>query len=145
MWGSYKNYEAFSRHFQRNRGFNKKSEAFSKIMRLFEDIFNRIEAFLKWCKAFSKHSRLLKNIYRKIEVCFLHECGTFWKILRVFKFIFNEVEVFVEKYKAFVQIKRNGGFGLEMWGFYKDFNYFWRLFQRNSGFLNTFLQQERLF
>jgi hypothetical protein len=37
--------EAFWRHFQRNGGFNKKSEAFSKIKRLFEDIFNKIAAF----------------------------------------------------------------------------------------------------
>jgi hypothetical protein len=41
----YKIYEAFEKHFQRNGGFNKKSEAFSKITRLFEDIFHEIKAF----------------------------------------------------------------------------------------------------
>jgi hypothetical protein len=37
----------FKRHFQMDGGFIKKSEAFSKMTRLFEDIINGIEAFLK--------------------------------------------------------------------------------------------------
>jgi hypothetical protein len=48
-WGFFEDYEDFWRHFQRNGGFIKKSEVFSKISRLLEDILNRIEAFLKWC------------------------------------------------------------------------------------------------
>jgi hypothetical protein len=43
----YKKFEAFGSHFQRNVGFNKKSEILSKITRLFEDIFNANNAFLK--------------------------------------------------------------------------------------------------
>jgi hypothetical protein len=33
--------------FERNGGFNKQSEAFSKILGLFEDNFNVVRAFLK--------------------------------------------------------------------------------------------------
>jgi hypothetical protein len=70
VWGFYKKYEVSWRHYQRNGGFNKKSEAFSKITRLFEDIFNGIEAFLKCCKkseAFSKISKLFEDIFNGIE------------------------------------------------------------------------------
>jgi hypothetical protein len=45
--GFNKNYEALCKHFRRNGSFNKKSEAYSNIMRIFEDIFNGIDAFLK--------------------------------------------------------------------------------------------------
>jgi hypothetical protein len=65
MWGFYKNYEAFWRHLQRNGSFIKRSEAFSKITRLFEDIFNGIEAF--W-SAFQK----IYIIYRSMEVFTLY-------------------------------------------------------------------------
>jgi hypothetical protein len=57
----FKKFEAFIKHLKINEGFlSEKSEAFSKITGLFEDIFTRIEALLKRYKAFSKNSRLFK-------------------------------------------------------------------------------------
>jgi hypothetical protein len=106
VWGFYRKYEAFWRHFQRNGGYNKKSAVFSKITRLFEDTFNRIEAFLKWCKAFSN--------YFQINGGFNNNVGRL-----------KDFEVF------WIHVQRNKGFYLEIWGFFKDYEAFKRHFQWN--------------
>jgi hypothetical protein len=56
-WGFCKNYAAFGRNFQWNGGFNKKSEALTKITKF-------LRLFLKRCEVFSKNSRLFKMISR---------------------------------------------------------------------------------
>jgi hypothetical protein len=99
-----------------------------KVFRLFKYMSKEVEAFVKITK-------LLKDNFREVEA-FLNWFGDFIMLTR----LFNNIS------------RGNGGFCLEMWGFYKDFNYFWRLFleklrffQGLQGFLNTFLVELRLF
>jgi hypothetical protein len=124
--------------------FDYKCEAFIKITRLFEDIFRdnkKSEAFSKILKTFSTELRLFRVMFFNL----FPDSGGFFinvgllKDFEAFKRHFHRSEGFFKLmlyslylYEDFIKIttlseehcQRNGSFCLEVWGFYKDFNYF---------------------
>jgi hypothetical protein len=81
-------------------------EAFSNIVKSFERFWGFLNTFSKKWRLLFRKVRLLKNIFREVEA-----------FLNQYEDLYKDNEAFWRHFQ------RNGGFCLEMWGFYKDFNY----------------------
>jgi hypothetical protein len=60
-------FRGFLKKFSENGGFHEKSVVFSKIARLFEDIFKVVEVLFSNVEAFIKMIRLFENLFREVE------------------------------------------------------------------------------
>jgi hypothetical protein len=129
IWG-------FLKHLKRNGGFFQKCEAFWTILRLSQDMLRKVEAFDYKCEAFIKIMRLFEDIFTEMEALirnlrllklFSMELRLFPRIRGFFKFIADKWRFLslmweiLKDYEAFWRhFQRNGGSCLGMWGFYKD-------------------------